>query len=534
MLHVFALWQKCTGSITQPSLKIRSIDEAMFEKYVPLHRGMREIAHGVMHWEIDSWYQLPQMTQSKELILANQRYQIMLHPESYRHKGYVSVFLSCFNRDQPQLQHPCAYFSLVISNINDPTINHHLAFECRFNKRTWAYGKEAFISHQNLTGPASRFKEAIMQSGTLRISAYVRVIWDETGILWEDMRNIPMYPIVRCVGLHRHPEYHYIGPMLQAIFHMRILRNAIYMIPTTAHNPKTSVASALQRLFRQLESSQQPVAIDELAIALKRNNITSLSMNTMHDFYSIFRRKLASIMSGSVATGIINKLFQGRIRTTVFYPGTHQTTNYVEDFYDFHVDLNWFHNLTEFFTHYCKLMPLQQSAQVPQFAGFAGNAQQRMTFEKLPPVLQIYLNRFDVDPGTLRIKKSESAFEYPQAIDLSDYKSSAADHLQWSRYLLYGAFFHLSIPSDPHAFTCYLSPGSPTRWLHFVNGGVTPATHYEVFDYHGAPDPVRIDRDDKRSLFRRSEHVYMLMYVREDLRDFILNGSDVMALHNVY
>jgi ubiquitin carboxyl-terminal hydrolase 7 len=99
----------------------------------------------------------------------------------------VSVYLDYADpKGSPEGWHVCAQFALVISNLNDPTVSSSSQAHHRFTAEEMDWGFTRFNELRKLTVAGEGRSRPIIQGDGARITAYVRVLHDPTGVLWHN------------------------------------------------------------------------------------------------------------------------------------------------------------------------------------------------------------------------------------------------------------------------------------------------------------------------------------------------------------
>jgi ubiquitin carboxyl-terminal hydrolase 7 len=99
----------------------------------------------------------------------------------------VSVYLDYADpKGSPEGWHVCAQFALVISNLHDPTISSSSQAHHRFTAEEMDWGFTRFNELRKLSTAGEGRSRPIIQTEGARISAYVRVLKDPTGVLWHN------------------------------------------------------------------------------------------------------------------------------------------------------------------------------------------------------------------------------------------------------------------------------------------------------------------------------------------------------------
>ncbi|KAJ1956397.1 ubiquitin-specific protease ubp15, partial [Linderina pennispora] len=323
------------------------------------------------------------------------------------------------------------------------------------------------------------------------------------------------------------------NPLVQSFYHMQVLRETISLIPTYDSTPSQSLECALQQLFMQLESSGATANTHDLTCALRKCGIEVSGLQGVREFYSAVREELTGAMVNTAAVGAIETLFSGRKRTSVVYPDTSYTASNTEDFCDITINVNDFGSLYEGLVDICKRRPLASDEDVGSAHDETNGAYQRTAFDLFPPVLHIHLDRFHHDPGSKDTVESRKKFNYPGSIDLAEFLTDSSGHPGTSQYALYGAYFSGMTALEESTSYCYLSPESPSKWVCFKDNLVYPVAEPDVFCYDHERCPIPVCSERHVSQASPAEDVHMLVYIRCDMRDLVLNSDNIWALNEM-
>jgi ubiquitin carboxyl-terminal hydrolase 7 len=102
----------------------------------------------------------------------------------------VSVYLNyADDKHAKEGWHVCAQFALAISNPNDPTVFIQSQASHRFNHEEQDWGFTRFVELKKLYQPADSRPKAVIENDEVEITAFVRVLKDETGVLWHNFQK---------------------------------------------------------------------------------------------------------------------------------------------------------------------------------------------------------------------------------------------------------------------------------------------------------------------------------------------------------
>lgn len=106
----------------------------------------------------------------------------------------------------------------------------------------------------------------------------------------------------------------YMNSVLQSLFHLPIFRKLIYQIPlTNCENPEKSIVWNLQRLFADLQTSNEAVSTKKLTRAFGWNeDDVNLDQDT-HEFIRLILTSIEEKLKGTSMENAISTLFSGKL-----------------------------------------------------------------------------------------------------------------------------------------------------------------------------------------------------------------------------
>lgn len=494
--------------------------------------GQEEDSFAVCHWDLKDWNGLDKRLTGPEFECGGHKWRILLFPfgnSNGQPNDMVSVYLDYANpKDRQEGWHVCAQFALVISNPEDPTISSTSQAHHRFTAEEMDWGFTRFNELRKLISPADGRTRPIIDGNGARISAFVRVLKDPTGVLWHNFINYDSKKETGYVGLKNQGATCYMNSLLQSLFCTHYFRRAVYQIPTENDVPAESVALALQRVFYLLQSSDQPVGTNELTKSFGWKSLDSFLQHDVQEFNRVLQEKLEGKMKGTAADGAISRLFVGRMKSYLRCVNVDYESARSEDFYDIQLNVKGMANLRESFQDYIQVEMLDGDNKYHAEGHGLQDAKKGVIFEKFPPVLHLQLKRFEYDIEKDAMVKINDRHEFPLSIDLGEFldKDSPVAKEDWG-YRLHGVLVHSGDLHGGHYFAL-LKPEKDGRWFKFDDDRVTPVTDKEVLEDNyggeipnghlggqiGARAPVRA--------MKRFTNAYMLVYVRDSSADEVL------------
>lgn len=142
----------------------------------------------------------------------------------------------------------CVHFALVLWNPRDPTIFVHNSAHHRFTKEEGDWGFTRFVDLRKLWGPwDANTKRPLVENEEANMTAYVRVVKDETGVLWHNFQNYDSKKETGFVGLKNQGATCYLNSLIQSLYFTNAFRKVNYclsslptpMLTSLGHIPNT-------------------------------------------------------------------------------------------------------------------------------------------------------------------------------------------------------------------------------------------------------------------------------------------------------
>ncbi|KAJ1959592.1 ubiquitin-specific protease ubp15, partial [Dipsacomyces acuminosporus] len=487
-----------------------------------------EEGHGYFHWVIDDWTQLPDRATSTTFTVAGHDWDILLFPRGNQVEDTVSLYIEYKPRDDAQEGwHACAQFCLAMSNVDEAGLFTYNSAHHRFNAEESDWGFTRFLDIRRLMSPLDADSRPLLENRRVRISAYVRVIKDTTGVLWHNFHNYDSRKQTGYVGLRNQGATCYMNSLLQSLYFTNEFRNAVYQIPTENDDPKRSVALALQRVFYNLQVSPEPVDTTELTKSFGWDSLESFMQHDVQEFNRVLQDNLETKMKGTVADGAIARLFEGKMKSYIRCVNVKYESSRVENYYDISLNVKGCATLRDSFANYCEVEMLDGENKYQAEGYGLQDARKGVIFESFPPVLQLQLKRFEYDFMRDAMVKINDRHEFPPTIDLAEFLSDEADRSMSWNYVLHGVLVHSGDLHGGHYFGL-LRPTADDKWYRFDDDRVVPVTRDEVFEeYYGGEFPNAQPQGPRsRMQGKRFTNAYMLVYIREALYDQVLCSGD--------
>lgn len=250
----------------------------------------------------------------------------------------------------------------------------------------------ADLSHQSHAG-----KGPFLINNQTVISVYLRIVKDETGVLWHNFVNYDSRKETGYVGIKNQGATCYMNSLLQSLYCTNQFRKAVYQIPTEKDDPTKSVALALQRCFYNLQYASDPIGTTELTKSFGWDSFEAFQQHDVQEFNRVLQDNLEEKMKGTPADGAISKLFEGKMKSYIKCINVDFESSRVEDYYDIQLNVKGKKNLVESFDDYIEVETLEGDNKYHAEGHGLQDAHKGVIFESFPPVLHLQLKRFEYD-----------------------------------------------------------------------------------------------------------------------------------------
>ena len=159
--------------------------------------------------------------------LTPQRRRILLFPFGNNVLDQCSIYLEHgFEANSvPDDWSCCVQFALVLWNKNHPHIFHQHSAHHRFTKEESDWGFTRFLETRKMFNTAWEGADRpLIENDCANISAYVRVVEDETGVLWHNFNNYDSKKETGYVGLKNQGATCYLNSLLQSLYFTNAFR----------------------------------------------------------------------------------------------------------------------------------------------------------------------------------------------------------------------------------------------------------------------------------------------------------------------
>ncbi len=415
-----------------------------------------------------------------------------------------------------------AQFGVVIYNPNEPRVKYSHGNHHRFCAKSPDWGWTRFHGphaqiHQRFRGE----RQALLRNDTLAFSAYVRIIKDETGALWEaghisDWDSLVKTGI-RAIG-SSNSRLNPLVTGLQAWLLFTPFRELVCAttVPDPIKEPRSTpkpVITALQKLVYSIQDRKEPtnssVSLDGLVEAFQWYGVKFSSDDVVWSWEQL-RKFMEDELRGTNMERKIGILFDGLLKTPTNQDSEHVSTNFETPISSLSAG-----KAPSF------RVPVQDVSNVQAAVARSlnrGDPTLKAEIAHPPIFLQIELDRQLFDTTDRKWKKLVNKVDLDEEIDLRPWTPNINEE---SRYVLYGYIVH---SYDLHSGYYYsvVRPGGPgTRWLrckdHNSHSHIKCLTRKQAIARHcGVASSKKTDG--------RESVAYIAMYVRSDIAKDALKG----------
>ncbi|CAO3700741.1 unnamed protein product [Rhizopus stolonifer] len=476
-------------------------------------------------WKITNWSSLEARVKGPVFETDGLKWNLLLFPEGNGQNGTVSSYLELesFEND-----HTCAQFLICISSPEDPTCYITRAAQHRFGIGEADWGFTHLISLKDLKQETENHA-AFFVNDTVVLTTIIRIVKDQTGVLWHNFKNYDSKKTTGYLGLHNQGATCYMNSLFQSLYFTNYFRLAVYQIPTEDDEPCNNIALALQRLFFSLQFSDFAISTTEVTRSFGWNTVDAFMQRDVQEFNRLLQDNLERKMKGTPAEDAIQKLFLGRMKSYIKCIDVEYESSRSEDYYDIQLNVKNCKNLEESFKNYIEVETMEGENKYMAEGHGLQDAKKGVIFESLPPVLHMQLKRFEYDIIEDDMVKINDRHEFPIQIDLEPYLSETADKSISHQYALHGVLVHTGDSSGGHYFV-FVRPTIEEKWFKFDDDRVTPAILREVLEDNYGGEALNMHPSLRGQ--KRTTNAYMLVYIRESSREEILKEVDMKDIPN--
>ncbi|KAL3462575.1 hypothetical protein BJX64DRAFT_258975 [Aspergillus heterothallicus] len=503
---------------------------AMMARVLPKDPELETIEETWHTWHIQDWRKLKKREHGPVFKCGDFPWRVLFFPYG-NHVEHASFYLEHAWEDEPPKDwYACVQFALVLWNVNDPTIHISHVATHRFNADEGDWGFTRFCELRKLFSmPWENRGVPLVQNDEARVTAYVRVVKDPTGVLWHSFSNYDSKKETGMVGLKNQGATCYLNSLLQSLYFTNAFRKAVYQIPTETEASRENSAWTLQRLFNNLQTSDLSVSTTELTASFGWESRQIFEQQDVQELSRKLMERLEEKMKGTPAEKALEDLFVGKTKTYISCINVDYESSRVEDFWDIQLNVRGNKTLDDSFKDYIQVETLEGENKYEAGSPYGlQDAKKGEIFESFPPVLHLHLKRFEYDIHRDAMMKINDRHAFPMEFDASPYLSKDADKSESWVYQLHGVLVHSGDLNAGHYFA-FLKPTKDGFWYRFDDDRVTRATDKEVLEenyggeYELPNGTAGVRQPYTRGLSaKKSTNAYMLVYIRKSRSDEVL------------
>ncbi|QIX02441.1 hypothetical protein AMS68_007958 [Peltaster fructicola] len=528
-----------TEPLTDPPLPSAEDHEAMKARFMPELPDQEIEAEAVLHGTSQIGGHSLKDTRSG-VPVCRTPWRVLFFPAGNAAAESVSFYLEQgFGDEKPADDwYACAQFMLVLHNSSDPSIYIHHEANHRFTADEGDWGFTRFADKNRIF--ATKFDghdRPLIENDTAKMTAYVRVLKDPTGVLWHNFVNYDSKKETGMVGLRNQGATCYLNSLLQSLYLTGAFRKAVYQIPTESEQDRanSNSAYALQRLFYRLQADQAAVSTQELTHSFGWESRQIFEQQDVQELSRILMEKLETRMKGTDAENALPNMFVGKMKTYLRCINVEYESSRTEDFWDLQLNVSGCKSLDDSFRDYIQVETLEGDNKYAAEGFGLQDAKKGVIFEAFPNVLHLQLKRFEYDFQRDAMMKVNDRYEFPEVWDAAPYLDETADKSESYVYHLHGVLVHSGDLNAGHYYA-FLKPNKTGDFFRFDDDRVTRATKREAIDdnFGGDYTAAGITAGRGQNPYtrqwstKRSNNAYMLVYIRESKLDQILPADDQM------
>jgi ubiquitin carboxyl-terminal hydrolase 7 len=172
---------------SEPELRADDF-EAMQQRHFAENPDFETEDYAVSTWEITNWRSLGKKERGPVFHCGGHPWRILFFPYG-NNVDYASFYLEQgFDEKPPEDWYACAQFMLVLWNPRDPRVHVVHQAHHRFTAEEGDWGFTRFSELRKLFANAFDDRGVpLVENDSAKITAYVRVLKDPTGVLWHNL-----------------------------------------------------------------------------------------------------------------------------------------------------------------------------------------------------------------------------------------------------------------------------------------------------------------------------------------------------------
>ncbi|KAF0481181.1 cysteine proteinase [Gigaspora margarita] len=474
-------------------------------------------------WNVTNWSKLPGRLTGPAFEVGGWKWQILLYPFGNHNLNKISIYLKFVDQQGESTGwHACAQFVLLLWNSEEPMqyISSHGYSRFDAECSNWGFGN--FYDQDKLFIPFNNRTRPLIDNDSCNITALVRILKDPTGKLWHTRNTY----FTECIGLKSQRTNTFFNSVILSLYYIRYFREAIYITSKKSDKPARNIASALQKVFYQLNVSAPSIDTTELTRFFGWN---TLSISDVRKFIRVLQDDLEDKMKNTKMDGTISKLFVGTMKTHIKCVNVDYESLHLEDYYDIQFNVKRCNTLDDSFTDYVQETLDGDNKHNAEGYGLQV-AKKSVVFESFPPILHIHLDRSDYDAQN-NLVKSNDRYEFPMEIDLQKYLSPDADKSKPYKYILHGVLVHVG----QDQYFALLKPDKNGRWFKFCDSQITKVSikkmlHNNGFVWFICGFKVVISTDEENEKKKEKGRLQILVMTEEMFKNH--KGFNIINLYD--
>ncbi|KAI9882669.1 MAG: hypothetical protein M1823_005584 [Watsoniomyces obsoletus] len=408
-------------------------------------------------------------------------------------------------------------FGVVVYNPSDPRVHYSQGMHHRFGTDAPDWGSTRFCGpHNQLHKRRRGQRQALLRNDTLAFTAYIRIIHDDTQVLWDPNPFGLTWHSLAKTGMRAlkpaGPDESFIMAAVSSWALLAPFRSIINAVPTgnplweRNETPKVltiALQRVLHRLVAQQKPSPSPVSLQPITDVISVMGSHPALMHDVVDFWESMRVRLDEELKGTSSDDRLRDLFDGILQRRKAESSEEKVSK------DDVLVAGQFPRLRL----PVRGVPSVQAAFAKTFDEHDG--QLPAVLQKPPKYLQAELTRQWFDESDRTWKRVTDKIEIDEHIDLRPWTPDASIDAQ---YTLYGLIVHRGSLRTKN-FQSVLRPGGPgTRWYTQAYGvsSVVCQTRKQAIEKHQGTSSEEGDDSDAIA--------YVVMYVRDDAVEEVLQG----------
>ena len=279
----------------------------------------------------------------------------------------------------------------------------------------------------------------------------------------------------------------YVNSFLQIWFHNLKFRKSLYdwepgedpeerdnesILDAELYEPKSKVAS-LQALFAMMQFTKRKF-VDPQDFICKLGLNPSIQQDAQEFsklFISLLEDALEHQKQDSVRT-MIQKQFRGEYAYVTTCQKCLKESIRPSHFYELDLPLAGNKTIGECLADFLKIEKMTGDEKYYcESCCSKQDATRCCKLQELPPILNLQLNRFQFDMQLGRKKKLNSAIQYPEELDMSEYLGADAKH---AKYCLTGVLMHMGPDANHGHYIAHIQDMETGNWFKFSDETVVP------------------------------------------------------------